>query len=94
MESVVENLRTAEVPRLRCGVGPTEGDLPGEALVDFVLSPFQREEKEAVEGMIERAADACEAWLDQQAASLPLGYVIESESCSRYCSDPKVNPLY
>jgi PTH1 family peptidyl-tRNA hydrolase len=65
MESVVENLRTAEVPRLRCGVGPEEGELAGEDLVEFVLGPFQPEENEAVEAMIERAADACEAWLDE-----------------------------
>jgi len=65
MESVVENLRTAEVPRLRCGVGPAEGELPGEALVDFVLAPFEGSEEEAVAAMIERAADACEAWLDE-----------------------------
>jgi PTH1 family peptidyl-tRNA hydrolase len=65
MESVLENLRTAEVPRLRCGVGPAEGELPGDELVEYVLSPFDREEEETVAAMIERAADACEAWLDE-----------------------------
>lgn len=64
LESVIENLRSAEVPRLRLGVAP-EGGKPagGEELVEFVLSPFAAEEREAVQEMIGRAADACEAWL-------------------------------
>lgn len=61
MESIVENLSTAEVPRLRLGVG-REG-LSGEALVSFVLAPFAPEEHEAVAAMIVRAADAAECWL-------------------------------
>jgi len=64
LESVIENLRTAEIPRLRLGVAPEEGKpAGGEELVDFVLSPFAAEEREAVEEMIRRAADACEAWV-------------------------------
>jgi PTH1 family peptidyl-tRNA hydrolase len=64
LESVIENLRSAEVPRLRLGVAPEEGKpAGGEELVEFVLSPFAAEEREAVEEMIGRAADACEAWL-------------------------------
>jgi len=66
LESVIENLRTAEIPRLRLGVAPEEGKpAGGEELVDFVLSPFKPEESEAVEEMIRRAADACEAWLGE-----------------------------
>ena len=64
LESVIENLRTAEVPRLRLGVSPEEGRPPGgDGLVDFVLSPFAPEELETVEGMVKRAADACETWV-------------------------------
>jgi PTH1 family peptidyl-tRNA hydrolase len=47
--------------RLGC-VGP-EGTPAGEELVDYVLSPFRSEEREAAEEMVERAADACETWL-------------------------------
>ena len=61
MESIVENLSTAEVPRLRLGVGQ-EG-LTGEALVSFVLAPFDPEERAAASAMILRAADAVECWL-------------------------------
>jgi PTH1 family peptidyl-tRNA hydrolase len=64
LESVIENLRSAEVPRLRLGVAPEAGKpAGGEELVDFVLSPFAAEEREAVREMIGRAADACESWL-------------------------------
>jgi PTH1 family peptidyl-tRNA hydrolase len=67
MESVIENLRTDEVSRLRCGIAM--GGLAGEEaeddldLVAFVLADFTAEEESEVEEMIRRAADACEAWL-------------------------------
>lgn len=64
LESILESLRTAEVPRLRLGVAPP-GDTrpPGEELADFVLSPFAEGEREETEAMIRRAADAVEVWL-------------------------------
>jgi len=64
LESILESLRTAEVPRLRLGVAPP-GDTrpPGEELADFVLSPFAEDEREETEAMIRRAADAVEVWL-------------------------------
>src|SRR5262245_16576051 len=66
LESVIENLRTIEVPRLRLGVSPTEGrPTGGEDLVEFVLSPFAPEELAAAGDMVARAADACETWLQE-----------------------------
>ncbi len=62
LESVIENLRTAEVPRLRLGVAQEE-KVAGEDLAGFVLAPFAADERETVDGMIRRAADACEAWV-------------------------------
>ena len=61
LESMIENLRSAEVPRLRLGVAGEE-KVAGEDLADFVLGPFAAEEREAAEEMIRRAADACEVW--------------------------------
>jgi peptidyl-tRNA hydrolase, PTH1 family len=61
LESIIENLRSAEVPRLRLGVAGEE-KIAGEDLADFVLGPFAVGEREAVEEMIRRAADACEVW--------------------------------
>ena len=63
MESVIQNLQTESVPRLRLGVGDPDQDLEGDALVDFVLSPFRDVELVEVEKMTARAADACERWL-------------------------------
>jgi PTH1 family peptidyl-tRNA hydrolase len=63
MESVIQNLQSESIPRLRLGVGDTEETLEGDALVDFVLSPFLETELGEVEDMTARAADACECWL-------------------------------
>jgi peptidyl-tRNA hydrolase, PTH1 family len=71
IESILQQLRTDQIPRLRLGVGrgerPPEGEdaveepeLPN--LADFVLSPFLAEEQDTVAAMIGRAADACETW--------------------------------
>lgn len=65
MESVVNNLRSQEVPRLRLGVGGEDAPT-GEELSDYVLEPFRADEREEVESMIDRAADACEAWLAEE----------------------------
>lgn len=65
IESVLENLGTDEVPRLRLGVAGPEGPPAGDRMVDFVLEPFDDHELEAVEEMIERAAAACEVWAQE-----------------------------
>ncbi|MGD2116436.1 MAG: aminoacyl-tRNA hydrolase [Acidobacteriota bacterium] len=67
MESVVENLRTDQVPRLRLGCAGEDGPPSGDDLVDYVLSPFDEAERATAEAMIEQAADACEAWLEEGA---------------------------
>ena len=64
MESVIRNLRTEEVPRLRLGIQPEAGKAPDD-LVEFVLEPFRADEEPEVEALVERAADACRAWLEQ-----------------------------
>jgi PTH1 family peptidyl-tRNA hydrolase len=63
MESVVESLRSDRVPRLRLGCAGASGPPGGDELVDYVLSPFDEAERETVQEMVARAADACEAWL-------------------------------
>jgi len=65
MESILENLGTDQVPRLRLGIGRDEEPRGGQDLVDFVLSPFAPQERETATAMIERAADACETWVEQ-----------------------------
>lgn len=67
LESIIENLRTDQVPRLRLGVSPEDGPPRGEDLVEFVLAPFPPGEREAVEAMVARATDACEMWVTEGA---------------------------
>jgi len=57
MRSVVSCLGTTEFPRLRLGVG--RGDSRRE-LADHVLAIFERDERDALESFISRAADAAE----------------------------------
>lgn len=63
MESVIESLRSSEIPRLRLGVALEEA-IDGAELRDFVLEEFGPGEMEAAAAMIERAADACESFLN------------------------------
>jgi PTH1 family peptidyl-tRNA hydrolase len=69
IESILENLRTDQVARLRIGIGGPESPAgagtaaTAERLVDHVLSPFTAAEEAAVAPVVQRAADACEAWL-------------------------------
>ncbi len=63
IESILENLRTDQVPRLRLGIAADGGPVAAEALVGFVLSPFSAAEEEALAPVVERAADACETWV-------------------------------
>lgn len=65
MESILENLGSFDVPRLKMGVGGADGPPQGDELVDFVLAPFAAQEEATVSEMIERAADACLVWAEQ-----------------------------
>lgn len=63
MESVIQNLKTEAVPRLRLGIGDSTRIESEEDLSNFVLSPFTADEREVVDDLVSRAADACESWL-------------------------------
>ncbi|MDQ6675466.1 MAG: aminoacyl-tRNA hydrolase [Chloroflexota bacterium] len=64
MRSVVASLATDAVPRLRIGISQASS---GEA-ISHVLSGFALEERQAVEDLVERAADAALAWAINGAA--------------------------
>ena len=55
LSDIIQKLGTNEFIRIRCGVG---NDFRPGSQADYVLSPFKSTEKELVELMIERAADA------------------------------------
>ena len=58
--SIIEELRTPDFWRLRCGIDRKFG--PGE-LVEYVLAPFPNEEREALELMIRSSVAALEECL-------------------------------
>ena len=60
LSSILEVAGDRPVPRLRLGIGDP-GRAPAE---EFVLRPFKRGEKNDVDDMVERAALAIDAWLD------------------------------
>lgn len=60
LESVIMNLATEDVPRLRLGIGPA----PRQGSVDYVLGKFFEEEREPVQKMIARAAEAIKCAID------------------------------
>lgn len=63
MESIIRNLRTEEIPRLRLGIRPVESEKVPENLSDFVLSPFEAEEESVAADLIDHAVRACRSWL-------------------------------
>ena len=64
MRSVIAELQTEDVARLRVGIGQSS---PGEA-TSHVLSEFTEEEADAVSDVIERAVEAALAWAEHGAA--------------------------
>ena len=59
LRSVESSLGSREYPRLRVGIGAPRGDQ-----AKYVLSRFNKKEREEVSFAVERAADACRGWLD------------------------------
>ena len=61
MQSVVQHLKTMDIPRLRVGIAR-----PGtEGAIEYVLATFAPEEKPIVEAAISRAIDAVETLLTE-----------------------------
>jgi PTH1 family peptidyl-tRNA hydrolase len=65
MRSIVTELHTEDVPRLRIGIGQAQ---PGEA-TSHVLSEFDPDQREEIDALIQRAAEAALAWAEMGAAA-------------------------
>jgi PTH1 family peptidyl-tRNA hydrolase len=55
MASIIERLGTQDIPRLRVGIGRPSGS---KAAAGYVLQEFNRAEKEQLDQILDRAADA------------------------------------
>jgi PTH1 family peptidyl-tRNA hydrolase len=62
MKSVIESLGTQKIPRLRMGIC---GERAPADTADYVLSRFDKDERDMAAEMIEDAADAVEMVLRQ-----------------------------
>lgn len=60
LRSIEERLETMDYPRLKLGCGPASEELE---LADFVLGEFASGDEDAVEEMLDRAADAVRFWI-------------------------------
>ena len=58
MRSIIHALDTQALPRLRIGIGE-----PEENLIDYVLSEFSQAEREEMDFVVQRAADALETFV-------------------------------
>lgn len=62
MASVIAAIGTEDIARLRIGIG---SDFMKGAQADFVLSPFDADERKELNGIINRAADAVLIFIEQ-----------------------------
>jgi len=61
LKSVITWLRTTDFPRLRIGIGGNES----RSLTNFVLGDFAKEERTVIGKVVERAADAVDAIIEE-----------------------------
>lgn len=62
MRSIIAALGTEAFPRVRIGIGQPPEDVD---LADYVLSVPSESERTLLQDAVQRAADACEAWLTE-----------------------------
>ncbi len=61
VKSIIDHVGSGEFKRIRFGIGrPKHPHIP---IVDYVLSPFDSEERKFVEDAVEKAVLACEKWI-------------------------------
>jgi PTH1 family peptidyl-tRNA hydrolase len=62
LKSIEHHLKTQEYPRLRIGIAPADPRDRGD-LADFVLSPFEGDEREVILSLLPRVTAIAESWL-------------------------------
>ena len=63
MISIIEQIKTTHFPRIRVGIGPLRENIDA---AEYVLSPFNKEEKPKLENALPKAQDALNLILDGQ----------------------------
>ena len=63
LRSVEQSLGSRDYGRMRIGITPSDERRQVGDLADFVLSPFGRDERETVLGLMPRFVDAVEIWM-------------------------------
>ncbi len=58
LASIIYQLESQDFPRIRCGIGNATTQVKTGELTEFVLSVFEVHERNSIESMIDRAADA------------------------------------
>ncbi len=64
LADIIETLGTHDFPRLRLGISSLAGPPDAARWADFVLTPFDDDERPLVKDMVDHAASACLAWLE------------------------------
>ncbi len=62
LSSIIEQFKTKNFARLRCGIGAPARK---EEAVDFVLGEFNQKEKEALPDFVQKAVECCIVWLSE-----------------------------
>jgi PTH1 family peptidyl-tRNA hydrolase len=65
LRSIIETLKTKEIPRLRIGVGTAQIETRRIKLSKYVLAGFNRKEIKIIDQAIEEAAACCEIWIKE-----------------------------
>lgn len=67
MKSIIVHMGSADIPRLRIGIGPRPDFIP---MVDFVLGRFREEELSDLARSLDRSVKACEMWCNHPMADV------------------------
>ncbi|MCF6094699.1 aminoacyl-tRNA hydrolase [Microaerobacter geothermalis] len=71
LKSIISHLHSDEFKRIRIGIGKP---MPGIDVADYVLSPFQKDEREQIEKAIQRAGEAAMDWIHKPFVQVMNGY--------------------
>jgi PTH1 family peptidyl-tRNA hydrolase len=68
LKSIEGALQSQAYARLRVGIGPLPEDVPWE---DFVLAPFEAEQRRQIEALLPQVIEAVETWVREGVVSVP-----------------------